>query len=440
MNKLMMTIVVLVFCGMPLMASAADSAAPASDASGAAPAATAKSQAQLEQELDEARAKLQEDAHKVADLSMQLNGADMAPYYRERENGEVYPRRGHLGVDITDGNVDGKQGGAVISNVSPGGPADKAGLQEGDVITGINGTSLKPTDDESAGGKLMTFMKEVKPGDVLSVAYTRDGKAATAKVTATGARDMVSINMPGFAHRAVLGIDISRDQSGNGVTLMGVTPDGPADKAGLRSGDLLVSLNGTALKQDGDRTSDQGVLAIMDKVRPGDKVKVDYTRDGKSATAVVTAESARDYAFSFRMPPMPPMPPMLPTMPSMSGYSMFFGGDRWSGMQLAPMSPGLSTYFGTDKGVLVLKTSKDSPLTLQEGDVILDIDGRDPGTPTHAMRILGTYGPGDTVKLDIMRKGKPVTLKVALPKSKDDSSSTAFNLTVQSNDDDAGGR
>jgi hypothetical protein len=52
------------------------------------------------------------------------------------------------------------------------------------------------------------------------------------------------------------------------------------------------------------------------------------------------------------------------------------------------------------------------------------------------MRILGSYGPGESVKLDIMRKGKPVTLNVTLPKSKDDSESNAYTPAPDMDEDD----
>src|SRR5580698_7864030 len=132
MKKLTMIITALALCSLPLLASAADDTAPAAPAAPAAgaTAATARSQAQLEQDLDAARARLQEDARRVADLSMQLNGADMNPYYRGSQ-------RGHLGLDLTDTGRDGDQSGATVSDVTPGGPADKAGLKEGDVITAI---------------------------------------------------------------------------------------------------------------------------------------------------------------------------------------------------------------------------------------------------------------------------------------------------------------
>jgi len=446
MKKSTLMIAALAFCSLPSLASAADKSPASANPKAAADAAG--SQADLERQLDEARAKLQEDARRVADLSMQLNGMGRDRYYYARYRGE--PREhGHLGVDITDSSGKG-EAGAPISAVTPGSPAEKAGLKQGDVITAINGTSLKPTADESAGEKLLDVMHNVKPGDNLSIAYTRNGKAATTKATADDARDMISLSFPGIMHRPVLGIDVGPSEDEGGVTVVGVTPDGPADKAGLRAGDELTAVNGMSLKPGNDGDSRDTLFAIMDKAQPGDKMKVDYTRDGKAASAMVTAVSPRDFFFSFRMPTMPPIPPMpaipampaMPDMPAMNRvFGMYFGGGRWGELQLAPVSEGLGKYFGTDRGLLVLRAPKDPALQLQDGDVITAIGGREPGSPSHAMRILGSYGPGESVKLEVMRKGKPLTLNVALPKSQDDPGSTAFNFqaTDQGDDDDADG-
>ncbi|MDE2234580.1 MAG: PDZ domain-containing protein [Gammaproteobacteria bacterium] len=71
---------------------------------------------------------------------------------------------------------------------------------------------------------------------------------------------------------------------------------------------------------------------------------------------------------------------------------------------------------GHDRDMLDLQHAPaDSALKLQGGDVILKIGTRDPGSPPHAMRILGSYGPGETVPLTILRKGKQLKLNVKLP-------------------------
>jgi S1-C subfamily serine protease len=126
-------------------------------------------------------------------------------------------------------------------------------------------------------------------------------------------------------------------------------------------------------------------------------------------------------------------------MRGIPGFNFFFGGGSMGDMQLVALSQGLGQYFGTDKGLLVVRAPQDSKWQLKDGDVIVAIGGRDPGTPPHAMRILGSYGAGESVKLDIMRKGRPLSLSISLPKAKDDSMDDAFNLTVPDTDDDDDG-
>lgn len=428
MKRVTKTIAVLGLSWMPLLVYAADEeAAPP-------PVAADQGPAQLQRELDVARAKLQDDARKVAELSMQLNGPDMSPFYvRSGRGGDGRSKQGHLGVEVTETTADRDRNGAAVSAVTPDSPADKAGLKVGDVITAIDGASLKPDADEGAIGKLLDVMRKVKPGDTVTLAYLRDGKPGTAKAVADGARDSIAVHLPGFMRRPVIGVDVGPDNGDGSVTVVAVTPDGPADRAGLRAGDELTSIDGTPLKAADGMTSRDALFAAMDKVRPGDKVTVGYTRDGTPTKVTVKAASPRDFLFSFPMPPIPPMPPMAPMtpqLPAMPAFDrgFFFFGDRWGQMQLAAVSPGLGKYFGTDRGLLVLNAPKDSALQLQDGDVITSIGGRDPGSPSHAMRILRSYGPGESVKIDIMRLHKSVTLNVRLPKARDYShSSSAFN-------------
>ena len=80
------------------------------------------------------------------------------------------------------------QYGAVIRWVEQNGPADQAGLKEGDAITAVNGQTLSPQQD------LATILQAFKPGDRIQVAYWRAGSAGrqsqqTVKVTLGSRRD-----------------------------------------------------------------------------------------------------------------------------------------------------------------------------------------------------------------------------------------------------------
>jgi S1-C subfamily serine protease len=84
-------------------------------------------------------------------------------------------------------------------------------------------------------------------------------------------------------------------------------------------------------------------------------------------------------------------------------------------MQLVPLTAALGTYFGTSKGLLVVRGPESDVLGLRDGDVILDIGGREPTTPEHAIRILGSFEPGEAMKITVMREKRRQTLDVKVP-------------------------
>jgi hypothetical protein len=84
-------------------------------------------------------------------------------------------------------------------------------------------------------------------------------------------------------------------------------------------------------------------------------------------------------------------------------------------MELATLTPQLGRYFGSDKGVLVVRAPADGALKLEDGDVILAIDGRAPESGSHATRILASYQPGEKVTLRVVRMHKTLDVDTKLP-------------------------
>jgi S1-C subfamily serine protease len=84
-------------------------------------------------------------------------------------------------------------------------------------------------------------------------------------------------------------------------------------------------------------------------------------------------------------------------------------------MELATLTPRLGSYFGSDKGVLVVRAPADGTLRLEDGDVILAIDGREPRSGSHATRILSSYQSGEKVTLRIIRQHKALDLETTIP-------------------------
>ena len=90
---------------------------------------------------------------------------------------------------------------------------------------------------------------------------------------------------------------------------------------------------------------------------------------------------------------VPGMPPHM-RLPFAAGIHGRHADGSVAGMELAALTPQLGAYFGTDKGVLVLRAPHQAGFDLHDGDVIFSIDGREPTSGSHATRILRSYRPG----------------------------------------------
>ena len=213
----------------------------------------------------------------------------------------------------------------------------------------------------------------------------------------------------GPAH-AVIGVQLESNPTKDGAHVRDVSPGGPAAEAGNRAGDVIVAVNGTDVKGD---HSPAEVAHLVRNVEPNSKVKIHLLREGKPLDFEVTA---RPVETAWGMPGMPEVPPH-PQEPFEPFGPGFMGGMHGSvaGMELATLTPQLGAYFGTDRGVLVLRAPHSAAFSLQDGDVILSIDGREPTSGSHATRILSSYQPGEKVKLQVMRQHKKTTVEALVP-------------------------
>jgi hypothetical protein len=213
-----------------------------------------------------------------------------------------------------------------------------------------------------------------------------------------------------------------------GARIEGVTPGGPAEKAGLKVGDVITRFNGTALggvASADDENSGPGMklIDLAHALEPGDTVQVEYRRGADSRKSTIVAEDLGGDAWTGRME-MPEMggafENMMPKMRMGLGNDFEFAfGSPWGGIELVELNPDLGDYFGTREGVLVVRAPEDSTLALKGGDVIVSIGGRKPTSPMQAMRILRSYDPGESVTLDVLRKQRHVNVTWKVPERDD---------------------
>ena len=213
--------------------------------------------------------------------------------------------------------------------------------------------------------------------------------------------------------RAMLGVNLGgTEPNGAGVKVNGVSPGGAAAEAGVKAQDVIVAIDAKPVKTDRD------LVAVMRDVEPGQKVALDLRRDGKPVKVTVVARPIDQVFFGgpgLFVPGVAPLPPMpaIAAIGAGRGHQWLLEG--WSDAELVSVTPGLGRYFGTDKGVLVARAPSDSAFGLQDGDVIVAIGGREPQSGSHAMRILRSYQPGETVEIRVLRDRKAQTLKSTVP-------------------------
>ena len=235
--------------------------------------------------------------------------------------------------------------------------------------------------------------------------------------------------------RARLGLKVNlraRSTDSVGAYVDAVTPNGPAAKAGIQSGDIITKLDGKSVlaghqaEADGDRESLPGLhlIELAARLAPNDTVPVEFRRGkDRKTVSVVTADEpdillegrpgGRAMAFRYFRPDGPgrmAMPQEDSDFDEGLGMGPFLYGSPLADLELAPLNPDLGQYFGASSGVLVVSAPKDSELGLKGGDVVLAVDGRKPAGPSQLLRILRSYERGENFKIEILRKQKRETV------------------------------
>lgn len=138
--------------------------------------------------------------------------------------------------------------GAVVSDVIPGSPADQAGIRRGDVIVSIDDKDIKTHRDVSA-----TIRRHLS-GDKVAIGIERSGSSRTLSVKLGEIPGQETETVDGEQMIQKMGIQVApldkklKEDFGlsadEGVVITRVVPDSPADRLGLRKGDLVLEVNG----------------------------------------------------------------------------------------------------------------------------------------------------------------------------------------------------
>lgn len=223
-----------------------------------------------------------------------------------------------------------------------------------------------------------------------------------------------------------------------GALVRDVVESGPAAKAGLKEGDVILRYHGQVV------LSAAQLARLVAETPVGRSVPIELSRDGVAQKLSVTLSErkgrswlkvAPDLDLDLELPaplegPEPPEAPEAPRPPSRwmdkllgrdwgRGFQFGWGGPRRLGIAYQEISGQLARYFRVsgDAGVLVTDVDEDGPAAkagVKAGDVVLVFDGKEIRVGDDLRRAVRDAEAGREVVLRVQREGKPLDLSVTL--------------------------
>jgi serine protease Do len=193
----------------------------------------------------------------------------------------------------------------------------------------------------------------------------------------------------------------------HGAEVTSVDSGSPADKAGVKVGDVVLEYNGQRVE------GSEQLVRFVHETPVGRQVKLLISRNGSTQT-ITTTTAARpsntfvwnSEDFKFNMPPIPDLP-----RPLMMWQS------RTLGIESESLNPQLGEFFGAKEGVLirsVIKGSAAEKAGLKAGDVIIRIGSQKVSAPKDISHALHSMSPAKSVPVTIVRDRKETTMNVTI--------------------------
>jgi serine protease Do len=233
-------------------------------------------------------------------------------------NVKPQPALGILVMNVSDEKLKelNLNGGAEVKKVMKNSEAEKIGLQKGDIITKFDGNDIAGPED------LREMIEGIEEKKTVEIVLNRERKEVKMNATLDSDEDhgewvfsdwdkMVdwSEHLPGkYGHPRLhfnsdkggfLGVEVTElsDQLSeyfevnHGVLIEKVLKDSPAEKAGLKAGDVITEIEGRKINDYGDLTR------TLNFYNPEEKIKLSYSRKGKKSYVDVTLEKKEEEKF-----------------------------------------------------------------------------------------------------------------------------------------------
>ncbi len=379
--------------------------------------------------------------------------------------------------------------GALVGEVVPDGPAEKAGLRGstetatidgfetaigGDVITAVDGQPIRDFED------LTTILARTgQVGQDMKLTVLRDGAIRTFTVTlaarpetqepvtaqpvlpqAPGAEEEEEESAPvsGTPFLGVSGVTLVPElaaamdlpEDTEGVLVVEVVADSPAEEAGLQAGSDLFTFNRQRYPIGGDvitafdgepvatidalieaiQAKEVGDAATLTLLRNGEEQQVDVTLAARDATPERPRRQVTPTPEPEESAPVEPAPAApAPVAPPAAGTDR--AGDAWLGLNGVSISADMAQMLGLgdQRGVIIVSVVRGSPaedaglrgvgMGFRQGrifnaDIVVAADGEDVSTMEDLTGVVETKAPGDELVLTVLRDGEPEEVSVVL--------------------------
>lgn len=211
-----------------------------------------------------------------------------------------------LTPSLRDAMKVGNRPGLLITNVVDNSPADDANLREEDVLLAFDGKTVEKADD------FVRLVRNTPPDKKVKIKILRDGEEREIEVTLEARKTASSPRAFAYSWsgdrrnfialgRPRLGVqvqELNKDlapyfkvEEKSGVLVLDVTKDSPADKAGLKAGDVITKIDGEKITDADD------LISALRDYEEGDEAAIEYVRQGKTATVQAALESSGDHGF-----------------------------------------------------------------------------------------------------------------------------------------------
>jgi S1-C subfamily serine protease len=238
--------------------------------------------------------------------------------------------------------------GLLVTGVVAGGPADKAGIEEGNRIASVNGVNLKLASEDAGEPdmqgmttrRLVRELGKVKAGDQVELSLWKQGQYTTVQIKTTAREDLPGnerVTIEKISERPVIGLTLQSTGSVRdsiGPMVIAVESGGPAESAGIVEGDRITSVNGKSLAVSADDAKEGFVSSarvtrfsrMLNDMKVGDELEIGVYSGGTTKTLHVKTASSKDVygeqggVMFFRggdgvgIAPMAPIPPMAPAI------------------------------------------------------------------------------------------------------------------------------